>query len=337
MRKAPIVVPILLIACVVLTLPGFAQQKLAQTGMKFLNVSTDARAVALGEAMTAVETNSSAMFFNPACMARLDGMANVSLGQVSWIADIKHNYGSVAISPSGGEYGVLGVMVQSVDYGDLLMTVKPGNAQGYEDLGTFSPTGLMIGVGYSRALSDKFALGAIAKWVQQDLGEGVVSYDANGQAITQGNKANTFAFDFGLTYKTGFKSLNFGMVVRNFAKEVRYINEGFQLPLTFRVGVSMNVLDFTAADKNMHQFLLTLDAEHPRDFAERIKIGGEYVFLNLLSLRAGFISRADEQKFSYGVGLHKTLGSVGLGLDYAYTPYGLFGDVHRFAFQFSWI
>lgn len=337
MRTVTWVLPILFIAFPLLTVPAFSQQKLAQTGMKFLNVSTDARAVSLGEAMTAVESNSSALFFNPACMARLEGVVNASLGEVSWIADIKHNYLSAAVSPAGGEYGVLGVMVQYVDYGDILMTVKSGSAQGYEELGTFSPSGRMIGLGYARALSDKFAVGAAAKWVEQNLGEGVVSYDATGNAVKQGNKANTFAFDFGLTYRTGFKSLSFGMVVRNFAKEVRYINEGFQLPLTFRVGASMNILDLTSADKDMHRFLLTIDAEHPRDFAERIKVGGEYVFMNLLFLRAGFISRADEQKFSYGAGVYKALGPVGLGVDFAYTPYGLFGDVTRLSIQFSWI
>jgi hypothetical protein len=58
--------------------------------------------------------------------------------------------------------------------------------------------------------------------------------------------------------------------------------------------------------------------------------------MNLLALRAGFVSLADEQKFSYGVGLSKFLGDVGLGVDYAYTPFGIFGNVHRFSFQFTW-
>ena len=59
--------------------PVFSQQqKLAQTGMKFLNVSLDARASAFGDAYTSLETKSSAVFYNPASMARLEGIADVT-------------------------------------------------------------------------------------------------------------------------------------------------------------------------------------------------------------------------------------------------------------------
>ena len=56
------------------------QQKLAQTGMKFLNVSLDARTSAFGDAITSLETNSSAMFYNPASMANLESIADITLG-----------------------------------------------------------------------------------------------------------------------------------------------------------------------------------------------------------------------------------------------------------------
>jgi hypothetical protein len=244
---------------------------------------------------------------------------------------------SLSLSPFAGEYGVVGIMVQTVDYGDLNMTVRSDNVQGYQDLGTFTPKGTMIGIGYARALSELFAVGGDVKWVRQNLGRGVIGFDQTGGYNSQADVADLYAFDFGITYKTGFKSLEFGMVARNFSKEARFIDEGFQLPLTFRFGLSMNVLDLADIKKEDHQLLVTIDAEHPRDYPERIKMGAEYRFMDLLSVRAGFISLADEQKFSYGVGLQKALGGVGLGVDYAYTPFGIFGNVHRFSFQFTWM
>ena len=45
------------------------QQKLGQTGMKFLGVSTDARISGMGDAITSIFGNSSAMLYNPAGMA----------------------------------------------------------------------------------------------------------------------------------------------------------------------------------------------------------------------------------------------------------------------------
>jgi len=104
-----------------------------QTGMKFLNVGTDPRAIALAEAVTRRRGDSTSLFFNPACMARIDGLANAALGQVQWIAEIKHNFASVSVKPGDGEYGVIGLMVQTVDYGELQQTVRSGNDQGYED------------------------------------------------------------------------------------------------------------------------------------------------------------------------------------------------------------
>ena len=67
-----IVTTVVLVICCALLLPAeaTAQQKLAQTGMKFLNILPDARAVALGEAFTAVPGTSSSLFYNPSAMAQ---------------------------------------------------------------------------------------------------------------------------------------------------------------------------------------------------------------------------------------------------------------------------
>ena len=329
-----LVATLLLLGVVPLVARG--EQKLAQTGLKFLAVTADPRAEAFGGAFTAVEGSSSAMFFNPSCMARLNGLTSVMLARTNWIGEIKHNFGSIAFSPWGGDYGVLGVAVQFVDYGEIIETVRDGNplGSGYIDLGTFKPTGLMIGVGYARALSDKFSLGGGVKFAQQDLGE-TVNEVVNGEYIKAGNKTSVVAFDFGILYRTGFKSLNFGMTVRNFSKEVRYQDEGFQLPLTFKIGLAMNVLDFTDLDKDMHSLLVAVDAEHPRDFGEQVRIGGEYLFMKTLALRIGYVGPADEHSVSYGVGVKQSFEGFGFGLDYSYTPFGIFDPVHRFALQFS--
>ena len=336
MRHTAVHTPILLAALVLLTVVGQAQQKLAQTGMKFLNVTTDARAVALGEAITSVDGGSSSLFFNPSSMAHQKGLVSVDLGQVQWIADIRHNYASAAFSPWDGEYGVIGVMVQAVDYGDFEQTVKTGTDVGYIDLGTFKPTALVVGLGYARALSDKFSIGGAVKYVHQDLGSGAVAVASGGTYDYASNVAQVFALDFGMTYKTGLKSLQFGMVVRNFSKEARYIDEGFQLPLTFRIGLSANVFDFAELDPQEHRLLVSIDAEHPRDYPERVKMGMEYLFMDMVALRAGFISLADEQKFSFGLGLQQTLGGIGLGVDYAYTPFGIFDKVQTFTVRISY-
>ncbi|MEW6512250.1 MAG: PorV/PorQ family protein [Bacteroidota bacterium] len=314
-----------------------AQQKLAQTGMKFLSVGSDARAVALGEAMTAIEFGSAAMMYNPAGMARVADRADIRLSNLQYIADIQHYVGNIAISPAKGEYGVLGFFVQYVDYGMFEGTIRSDNAQGYLDMGAFYPSAMVIGASYARALTDKFSVGGNAKYVEQTLGPSVNELDANGYAIFSKNSAHVWAFDFGLLYRTGFKSLNFGMVVRNFSQEVTFQEEGFQLPLNFKIGVSMNIWDFVEQENADHALLLAFDAEHPRDYVETVRFGIEYRMMDFLALRVGRVSPQSEYSWSYGIGLRKQAdeATMGIGFDYAYTPFGLFGDVHRFTLQIA--
>jgi hypothetical protein len=335
MRTTVSVLVIVLCCALVLPSPAPAQKKLAQTGMKFLNILPDARAVALGEAFTAVEGTSSSFFYNTSSMARLKGSTSLFLARTNWIADMSHMYAAAAFSPFDGEYGVIGLFFQSVDYGTFEETIRASNDRGYLDLGTFKPTGIMFGVGYARALNDKFSLGGNVKWVRQSLGDATDDLASDGSPLKASNTSSVIAFDFGILYRTGFKSLNFGMTVRNFSKEVTYQKEGFQLPLTFRVGVAMNVLDLTDLDPATHQFLVTADAEHPRDYPEMLRVGGEYTFMNMLALRVGYVSSADEYGVSYGAGVHKDIEGYGIGFDYAYLPFGIFDAVHRFSFQFS--
>jgi len=309
------------------------ERKLAQTGMKFLSVAPDARSSALSSALTAVDGASTSLFYNPSSMAAMKSDFHASLGQVQWIADINYVYATAAYKPAQGRFGVFGISFLSVDYGDFLGTIKADNSQGYLDTGIFQPTAFVVGFGYARALTDKFSVGGQVKYVKQNLTGGAVNILEDQSIESKNFNIDVMAYDFGLNYKTGFKSLQIGMNVRNFAEEITYIRESFQLPLTFKMGVSVNIMDFT--DMDNQQLLLSLDYVHPRDYEEQVDIGMEYVLLSSIALRAGYTSPTDEQGVSIGAGFHKDIFGTDLGVDYAYTPFGVFDDVHRFSFQFS--
>lgn len=314
----------------------FKRQKLAQTGMKFLSVSTDARISALGDAGTALEGNSTLIFYNPAGLGFLSGFADVSLGQIDWIADIKYVHGGAAFSPANGMYGVFGISVLSADYGDFNETIRAPSEQGFLDLGQFSPGAYAVGISYAKALSSQFSVGGNIKFVKQDLGSSIVGFNNEGGYNEKSYSADVFAFDFGILYRTGFKSLNFGMCIKNFSQEVTYEDESFQLPLTFKIGVAMDVLDiYGAVNKKTHALLVSVDAVHPRDYYEQVNFGLEYLFLKTFALRVGYSTPNDEHGFSAGVGLQQSYRNYMLALNYSYTPFGIFNDVHRFSFQFS--
>ena len=315
------------------------RDKLAQTAMKFLAVPADPRSAALGDAMTAIENGAHSLFTNPAGMAFQDGASDLTLGNTRWIADIDYNHGSFAYRPST-RFGVIGVSLTFVDYGELQETIfDETSEQGYRDIGTFSPQAWALGFGYARQFSDRFSAGGQVKYVSQDLGSAIASIGEGGidtgDVTREDLGESVLAYDFGVFYKTGFESLNFALSARNFSQEITYAEESVELPLALRIGVSMDVLDLTPMAAGPHSLLLAVDAENPRDFSEQVKVGAEYTFADILSLRAGYVSPTDEQGFSLGAGVRQEVGGLGVGADYAYTDFGVFDAVHRVALHLS--
>ena len=203
------------------------------------------------------------------------------------------------------------------------------------DVGTFSPSAWSFGVGYARKLSDQFSVGAQFKWANQYLADSVTGINDAGEYAREEIEEAVLAYDFGVLYKTGFRSLNFAVSARNFASEIVFSEESVALPLTLNIGVSMNMMDLIHQGSSMHQLLLSVDASNPRDFSEQIKIGTEYIFLKRFILRAGYVFPTDEQGISFGLGIKQSLRRFGFGADYSYTDFGILSNVQRLAIRFS--
>jgi len=235
---------------------GEDNQKLAQASMKFTSISVSPRASALGNATTSLRMGSLSMFYNPAAMARTDRSMEASIGSVQWIADIRHDYASLAYSPSEGKYGVFGVLVRSVNYGKVHSTIRADNEQGYIETGVIKPTAIEAGVSYAMAVTSNFSVGGTAKWAQQNLGASTTSSDSeSGSRETRSITEGAPVFDFGVRYQPGFRSLTIGMNARNFSSEVSYGERSFELPLDLRMGLSVDLMDFTKGVENHSQRL----------------------------------------------------------------------------------
>lgn len=120
-----------------------------------------------------------------------------------------------------------------------------------------------------------------------------------------------------------------GMSIRNFSDQFEYEETPFDLPLTFRIGVAMNILDLFGGVQN-NQLLVSLDALHPRDWTERLHLGAEYIFADLLAVRAGYKTNYSSEGLSVGFGLNPTVMGLDLSLDYSYSTAGVFSGVNRF-------
>lgn len=281
-------------------------------------------------AMTALPMESASLFYNPATMAVTDGMLNVSASYNKWIADIQHTAFSLSYRPAKGDYGVVGISAQFVDYGLLQGTVVSGAAKGYDDTGDLKPYAVALGVGYAKSLSEAFSVGLHVKWVSQSLGSSILPSSGGGTEV-KNNHATVVAFDFGTLFKTGFKSLAFGMSVRNFSQEVKFQDESFSLPLTFAIGISMDAWDFFQDRSIVRSVTFAVDAIHNRDYREQMFVGVDCRLLGVLALRGGYIGGSDEAGATMGFGVQK----FGLEADYAFTPFGVFDNVHRVTLRYS--
>jgi len=313
-----------------------AQDKRAQTSLKFLSTALDARSASMGDAQTGLQLGAAAMFYNPSSMAQMDEKVSVTAGYLEWIADITYNSAAIAYRPSDGRYGVVGVHLASVDYGEFQETIPGGGERGYIDLGTFSPSSYLAGVSYAYALSSEFMVGANVKYVSMDIANAVIDFGAGeNDYVRKKFGTNTVAYDFGLLYKIGYKSLKFGMSVRNFSSEVSFDRDDAEIPLTFRIGLSMDLIDLTDFDAEIHQLMFAVDANRPRDYYEQIMSGLEYTFMNRFSLRGGYVFPADESNLSFGAGIRQPLGDSSIQVDYSYTAFGIFDNVQRIGVKFG--
>ncbi len=306
---------IILLACS--TLFGF--EKVGTTSFQFLKVITTARAYGMGGAYTTIVNSSDAVFWNPAGLTKVNGLG-VSAGYADWFLDVGQY--SLSVAYTLDDVGTFGLFALYSDVGSIQETRVSalGFVDGKYNPGltgrTFSPTSTAIGISFARDLNDRFTFGINAKYAHEDL-----IYKS----------AGVLAFDGGLIYKTGFRSIIIGASLRNFGPEVKFIDRSYPLPQTLSLGISTMLFseaDPLISDVGDHSLLVSYDMEQPRDFGQQHNFGMEYSFDNIFFIRGGYRFNGDQEGLSFGAGLFYG----GYKIDYAYSDFGEYLDsVHRFS------
>lgn len=294
-------------------------KKVGQSGMQFLKIGIDAEMIGKGEAGISCVKGASAMFWNPAGLAELENH-EFMFSHNSWIADISMNAAAAAINLEN--LGVIGLNILWMDYGDLLKTsvattIEESAQYGYVDEGKFSPIDLAFGLAYSKKVSAQFSFGGQIRYLYENYGSNK-TISVTGVETNTDNILSALSFDFGTLYYPGIESLAFSMTIQHFSTDLKYEQEAFSTPLTFKIGVSMNLLDFYD-NQSRSRLLLAVDAVHPRDFSERLNIGMEYDYLGLFRIRGGYRMNYDEGNFTAGAGVRYSISNtLGMRLDVSY-------------------
>jgi hypothetical protein len=315
----------------VLALNAYAVRKSGQAGIGMLDVAAGARACGMGEAFTVLGQDATALFYNPSGIGEIDANFDLSAGGTQWIADIQYLY--VAAVYNADVWGSFGFSLIAPDYGEIQGTRMAEGGTGYEDTELLDVSAFCAGVAYAREFTDKFTVGLQVKYVTQHLGENEfeIIEDIDTSYVTRQNEIASFSYDFGLLFYPGFKSFAFGMSVRNFSPRVTYERVGFEMPLTFTLGVGMNILDLFG-DYPDFSVNVAADMLHPRDWDEQYHIGAEFAYKDMIFLRGGWKINYFLEDLSAGVGI--SLG--GVRLDYSYSKVDLYDMVHRFSAGFAY-
>ena len=252
-----------------------------------------------GGVNTACGSGIDALFSNVAGLAHTTG-TEATFGYTAWLQNSDISNIAVGLAQSLGDYGVLGLTVNSMNFGTIERT-KEGSPE-LGNNGTYKISMMNIAVSYAKAFSNTIYAGATLKVVN----EGIDNVTGTG-----------FAIDAGVKYVTGENyELKFGIALKNWGPSMSFSGDGlstnalfqgsnhyqtleqrsssFELPSSLNIGMSY---DFLFAE-NKHRITLAGNFSSMAFGRDLYTLGVEYGFVKYLMLRAAY---------SYEDGLTKSI------------------------------
>jgi len=290
-------------------------EKVGSLGAQSLKFGVGARANAMGNAYVAIADDATAVYWNPAGIARLSGQS-ITLNHTAWPADISFDQAAYVFNIKWIP-GMLGVNVRALTMSkDIVRTtyLPEGNGE------TFDAGEWTYGLSYARALTDKFSAGFNINYIQTGLD------DVKGKSV---------AFDFGTLYDIGVMGAKIGMAIQNIGSDMEFVEEKVKMPVFFRVGGSATVLGQSGSESRL---LTSAEFTHPPDNSEKLNLGAEYAFRDYLFIRGGYKLNYDTEGLTAGFGVKFPLTVIKSSvarLDYAYQDMNFLSDAHHVSLNVS--
>lgn len=290
-------------------------EKVGTLGGQSLKIGVGARAAAMGDAYVAIADDATAVYWNPAGIARLSGQS-ISVNHTAWPADILFDQAAYVFNVKWIP-GMIGVNVRALTMSQekVRTTYLPDGTGETFDAGEWA-----YGITYARSLTDKFSAGLSINYIQTGLD------NVTGKSTT---------FDFGTLYDVGILGAKIGMSIQNIGGDMTFIDidEKVKMPVFFRVGGSFSVLQ-----RGESRLLTAVEFTHPPDNSEKLNFGAEYAFHDYLFLRGGYKMNYDTEGMTAGFGVKFPLTLVKSSvarLDYAYSDLKYLSQAHRVSVNVS--
>ncbi len=299
------VAAILLLSVLLLPVQCFASGKnfLGTSAAQFLKIGVGARAIAMGEAFSAVTDAADSIYWNPAGLDRVQ-KRSLSVSHSAYLNELFYDY--AAFAGRVPNYGTFGVSVQYLG-GSSIDEVDEFD----KNTGTFNPYDMAVTVAWAPRFKDSqeyFAFGVAGKFIQTKITETAIAG----------------AVDLGVQWNP-LKQLWLGGAVQNIGNPMKYKSDSDPLPLNFKAGAAYKFIDAVT---------VSYDVNLPRDNQLYVTAGveGKYAAFKDMdfTLRGGYNNKvaADFNSLaavSAGAGLR--FGRY--DLDFSWTPFGELGTDYR--------
>lgn len=270
------------------------------TGGVVLKETVGARALALGDAFTAVANDADSIYWNPAGLTALE-KKSISAMYMNEILDVSFMSLNAALTLSAKQ-GV-GVSIVNLSGGDIELNALDGASKTVK-----AENDYVLSAAYAKAFGN-LSTGITVKYLKSTL--------------VEAESATAFAADLGAQHTvTQVPGLTIAAVIQNIGSKIKYIDEGDPLPLTGKLGCAYR-LPLGALGEN--HLLVSTDIIQPKELSLRANVGVEYTYNNLISLRGGYKFNYDVDSFAAGFGLHVK----NFILDYAFAPKDVLGDTYK--------
>lgn len=311
-----------------------------------------ARSAGVGLLNTGTISGVEAMRLNPAGLY-FEGKSEFSASHMRLFDGAGVNMNAAGMAFKIGDNGTMGFNLGAMDFGDnAITTVLQPEGTG----GTFSPSFIHVGVGYSHSFKDKIFVGVLFRGIS----ETVVDVSALGVAM-----------DAGVQYRGGKDNrVRLGISLRNMGPPMKFSGEGlsneisvnepqtnqyfltgyvraskFELPTVLNLGTSY---DFQFAGGR--DYLRTMVNFTSNAFSrDNLGVGAEYSFRKFLQLRAGYriaLGEVAEGRDDLYTGISggfsidvktskKPENKNRLGIDYSYRTNQHFAGTHNLGLRYT--
>lgn len=271
-------------------------------GAQFLKLGPGARAYGLAQAYASAADDVTAIYWNPAGLARMEGH-EASFTHTAMFEDINYQWAAYGFK---SKYGVFAFGLQYLSYGDLDRMDTSG-----VKIGSMSPYDAAFSAAFARSgvLGSKIDLGLSLKYIYSKITE----------------KAQAFAVDASLKSSLSEKiSVSAGF--KNLGTELKYKSYGDPLPFSAELG---------ALYKAGRDISISAQLYAPNDSSAWLATGVEYAKKigknSSVALRAGYNNLNEDVGGSKGFALGMGFNYSRYKFDYSYNPMGDLGSVSRFA------